>query len=90
MNLISCEKDFSTGNMIEKNGVNQESGSPETIRDEDNRLLPLTPPAQIWPNNIINNTYFDTSPTSPGTYYTTIHSTSSRRYKEKTELSKIP
>lgn len=74
--------------MIDKNNcVNQESASPETVRDEDHRLLPLTPPAQIWPSSpishVTSNTYFDTSPTSPGTYYTTIHSTASahsRRY----------
>ena len=71
--------------MVEKNGIDHESGSPETIRDEDHRLLPLTPQPQIWANSpishITNNTYFDTTPTSPGTYYTTIHSTGSRRYR---------
>lgn len=69
---------------LEKNGINQETGLPESVRDEDHRLLPLTQQAQIWPNSpISHNTYYDTSPTSPGTYYTTIHSTSSRRYTKQ-------
>lgn len=70
--------------MSNNNCTDRESSTP-TVRDEDHRLLPLTPPAQIWSNSPIsyvmtgtNNS--DTSPTSPGTYYTTIQSTGSRRY----------
>lgn len=65
------------------NCTDRESSTP-TVRDEDHRLLPITPPAQIWSNSpisyVMTGTNSDTSPTSPGTYYTTIHSTGSRRY----------
>lgn len=65
------------------NCTDRESSTP-TVRDEDHRLLPLTPPAQIWSNSpisyVMTGTNSDASPTSPGTYYTTIHSTGSRRY----------
>lgn len=68
--------------------LNRDSTSPPiTVRDDDQRLLPLTPQTQIWPNSPISymsqgNTIGDTSP-SPGTYYTTINSTCSRRYEAK-------
>lgn len=71
--------------MNENNCNNQEPGAPQTVvRDDDQRLLPLTPPAQIWQNSSPLSYSFGDSPTSPGTYYTTIQSNSSRRY-EKTQ-----
>lgn len=72
--------------MNERNFMNKNSGSPEIIRDDGQQLLPLTPKAQLWPSSplscMTNGPYVDPLPASPGTYYTTIHSTSSRRYEQ--------
>ncbi|XP_031638580.1 G protein-activated inward rectifier potassium channel 3-like [Contarinia nasturtii] len=64
--------------MDEKSGTNQDSGSPDSIRDEDRHLLTLSPKVQLWPNTPVTPNPYDTLP-SPGAYYTTIQSTSSRR-----------
>lgn len=71
--------------------LNRESGSTQN-REEDQRLLafpqnaqigcqtPASPVSYVMPGN-----FGDTSP--PGTYYTTIHSTSSRRYDPNDDSS---
>lgn len=64
--------------------MNRDSGTP-TVRDEDQRLLTLTPQTQIWSNSPISyvttgTNLGDSSPVSPGACYSTIHSTGSRRY----------
>lgn len=78
--------------MNEDSCNNQESGNLQTVvRDDDQRLLPLTPTPtptptpQIWQNASPLSYSFGDSPTSPGTYYTTIQSTCSRRYENATK-----
>lgn len=66
--------------------INRDMGVTQ-IRDEDQRLLPFTQNTQIGcqtpvspQSYILPSNFGDTSP--PGTYYATIHSNSSRRYKQ--------
>lgn len=71
--------------MNDTNAINRDTGVTQ-IREEDHHLLPFTQNAQITcqtPSSplsyVMPGNFGDTSP--PGTYYTTIHSTCSRRYK---------
>lgn len=67
--------------------TNREPDTPGTVRDEDQRLLSLSPQAQIWSNSPISyvtngNKCGDAGSASAGAYYATIQSTGSRRYDE--------
>lgn len=76
--------------MDDSNSVNRESVGTQN-RDEEHRLLPFpqnphiattlpSPSSPISPlSYTISGNFGDVSP--PGTYYTTIHSTGSRRYE---------
>lgn len=73
--------------MNDTNTLKSETGNSTQIRDEDQRLLAFPQNTQIGcqtPTSplsyVMSGNFGDTSP--PGTYYTTIHSTSSRRYEE--------
>lgn len=67
--------------MNDNNLENRESGSSQVNRDEDQRLIPYPSPATVYPTLPLS-TFGDTSPTSPGAYYTTIQSNSSRWYEK--------
>lgn len=69
--------------MNERNSMDKDPGSPEIIRDDGQHLLPLTTQANLWPSSpqssMQNGPSYDT-------YYTTIQSTSSRRYEQRTNI----
>lgn len=65
--------------MNDKN-VGTDHRSSEFDHDEDRRLMSITSHTHVWPNSPITPHPYDAD-SAPGTYYTTIHSTSSRRYK---------
>lgn len=79
--------------MSEYNRVNanDDEESPQSLLNNDDQHL--TTPQPIWPNTPIScvipttSKLGDTTPTSPGAYYATIQSTSSRWYRFSYQVS---